>query len=151
MDKKTKVYAGETFKNALLVLFLLVVIGLIVTMLKLFDADAMTFEKFLIGLFICFLSFIPVMFADVLLHIEINTDPDNYKQNTSKAENAPIARQEARIPVVPPVVASTPPTPIDTGKVATVSGDTVICPNCGKAQKSNRSICFDCGTALKTE
>lgn len=146
-NQSSKLTPGEVFQFALTIQFALVLIASFVLLIKAADQGTLTTGKFFIGLAVCYNSLLPVLFARCLASIERNTAQNSHNQDEPKVAATPIARPEVSAPVVAP----TPPTPIDTNEKATVIGDTIICPNCGKAQRSNRAICFDCGTALKTE
>lgn len=143
----TKLTAGEAFQLALTIQFALILIAAVVLLFKALNNDTLTAGKFFIGLAVCYNSLLPVLFARCLASIERNT-AQNSNQAETKAAPAPVA------PVIPPVAApvtTTTNAPIDTNEKATVIGDMVICPNCNKQQKKGRVVCFECGTALKTE
>lgn len=137
--------SGEKFKLAMQILFVLTVISAVITFFVLIKFDLFTVWALIALAFGCYISYLPVLLADVLWGIEENTQ---YIRANLKTEALAPATKTAADTAKESV---SPPTPIATDKKAVVSGDNIICPKCGTAQRKAREICWQCGTELKAE
>jgi hypothetical protein len=72
--------AGERFKIALSIQFYLILFAGAVALFVMYMIDEITLTRAILVVVAWYVSYLPVMFADVLASIEKNTDPNNYEK-----------------------------------------------------------------------
>ena len=115
---------GVKFRVLLSIQFYVILLSSIVALFLLYGTGELTIVNFLIILFVCYNSYLPVAFADVLWSIERNTTLRNNEELNHTAQPASHILQGLT--------------------------HTIVCPRCGAAHGDDCAFCIRCGAKFET-